>query len=141
MTFRVPLRCCPPCRPCFANHQVRSGLLAALEALPPYALFGLVTFSHSVGLYDVRSKVPSVRYVPIKDGHAASSLPTTLSGGSWARCCLACHAATICWHDRGGRCCAHVHVWWCNLALAGGVGSGQARAPLGFNISCRLSVS
>ena len=54
---------------------VRSALLAALEALPPSAVFGLVTFSDKVGVcmgscpYEV--KVPLVHeYV-----HSDSALP------------------------------------------------------------------
>eukprot|EP00195_Chlamydomonas_chlamydogama_P017072 CAMPEP_0202896248 /NCGR_PEP_ID=MMETSP1392-20130828/5266_1 /ASSEMBLY_ACC=CAM_ASM_000868 /TAXON_ID=225041 /ORGANISM="Chlamydomonas chlamydogama, Strain SAG 11-48b" /LENGTH=777 /DNA_ID=CAMNT_0049581523 /DNA_START=303 /DNA_END=2636 /DNA_ORIENTATION=+ len=44
---------------------VRSALLAALEALPPGALFGLITFSNKLGLHDLRSPTPAVRYIPI----------------------------------------------------------------------------
>lgn len=90
--FTILPLCLPDCFPylTFTLHlaarratraaQVRSGLLAALEALPPYALFGLVTFSNRIGLHDVRAPAPAVRYVPIREGPAASSLATALSG-------------------------------------------------------------
>ncbi|KAG2486738.1 hypothetical protein HYH03_014664 [Edaphochlamys debaryana] len=42
---------------------VRSSLEAALEALPPVTRFALITFSHRLGLHDVRAAHPSVRYV------------------------------------------------------------------------------
>ncbi|KAG1363565.1 protein transport protein sec24 [Cocos nucifera] len=42
---------------------VKSALLAALEALGPGSLFGLVTFSHKIGLYDVQGPVPVVKNV------------------------------------------------------------------------------
>ncbi|KAL3530385.1 hypothetical protein ACH5RR_009707 [Cinchona calisaya] len=42
---------------------VKSALLAALEALGPGSLFGLATFSHKVGLYDVQGPIPVVRNV------------------------------------------------------------------------------
>jgi len=44
---------------------VKSALLAALEALPPGSLFGLVAFSHKISLYDVQGDVPVVKNVPI----------------------------------------------------------------------------
>nr|XP_024383708.1 protein transport protein Sec24B-like isoform X2 [Physcomitrium patens] len=44
---------------------VKSSLLAALEALNAGALFGLITFSHKIGLYDVQGPVPVVKYVSI----------------------------------------------------------------------------
>ncbi|CAM6129440.1 unnamed protein product [Calypogeia fissa] len=44
---------------------VKSSLLAALEALSPGSLFGLVTFSHKIGLYDIQGAVPVVKYVII----------------------------------------------------------------------------
>jgi hypothetical protein len=44
----------------------KNSVLAGLEALAPNALFGLATLSSDrVGLYDVRGKVPSVKYVPL----------------------------------------------------------------------------
>ncbi|GAB4824695.1 Protein transport protein S23 D [Ancistrocladus abbreviatus] len=49
----------------------KSALLAALEALVPGALFGLATFSHKLGLYDVQGPVPVVKHVfipPDSDG-------------------------------------------------------------------------
>ncbi|CAL9107942.1 unnamed protein product [Musa textilis] len=42
---------------------VKSSLLAALEALVPGSLFGLVTFSHKVGLYDVQGPIAVVKNV------------------------------------------------------------------------------
>jgi hypothetical protein len=56
---------------------VKSALLAALEALPPAALFGLVTFSHKLGLYDVQGDVPVVKNVAIPSS-ADSALPLDL---------------------------------------------------------------
>ncbi|XP_031503829.1 uncharacterized protein LOC116266660 isoform X1 [Nymphaea colorata] len=50
---------------------VKSSLLAALEALVPGSLFGLVTFSHKVGLYDVQGPIPVVKNIfipPDADG-------------------------------------------------------------------------
>lgn len=44
---------------------VKSSLLAALEAINPGALFGLITFSHKIGLYDVQGPIPVVKYVSI----------------------------------------------------------------------------
>ncbi|XP_010557420.1 PREDICTED: protein transport protein SEC23 [Tarenaya hassleriana] len=41
----------------------KSALLAALEALSPGALFGLATFSHKIGLYDVQGPIPVVKNV------------------------------------------------------------------------------
>ncbi|KAK6926568.1 Sec23/Sec24, helical domain [Dillenia turbinata] len=49
----------------------KSALLAALEALAPGSLFGLATFSHKLGLYDVQGPVPVVKNVfipPDSDG-------------------------------------------------------------------------
>ncbi|KAK6936224.1 Sec23/Sec24, helical domain [Dillenia turbinata] len=49
----------------------KSALLAALEALGPGSLFGLATFSHKLGLYDVQGPVPVVKNVfipPESDG-------------------------------------------------------------------------
>nr|XP_009411948.1 PREDICTED: protein transport protein SEC23-like [Musa acuminata subsp. malaccensis] len=42
---------------------VKSSLLAALEALVPGSLFGLVTFSHKVGIYDVQGPIAVVKNV------------------------------------------------------------------------------
>ncbi|XP_059627638.1 protein transport protein SEC23 D [Cornus florida] len=41
----------------------KSALLAALEALGPGSLFGLATFSHKMGLYDVQGPIPVVKNV------------------------------------------------------------------------------
>lgn len=49
----------------------KSALLAALEALAPGSLFGLATFSHKLGLYDVQGPIPVVKNVfipPDSDG-------------------------------------------------------------------------
>ncbi|KAL8138195.1 hypothetical protein V2J09_004196 [Rumex salicifolius] len=53
----------------------KSGLLAALEALAPGSLFGLATFSHKLGLYDVQGPIPVVKHVFIPpDSDATLSL-------------------------------------------------------------------
>mmetsp|Transcript_68432 Transcript_68432/g.216567 ORF Transcript_68432/g.216567 Transcript_68432/m.216567 type:complete len:252 (-) Transcript_68432:72-827(-) len=57
---------------------VKSSLLAALEALAPSALFGLITFSHKVGLYDVHGSVPVVKSVPLSPEGGSSSPPATV---------------------------------------------------------------
>ncbi|KAK9122802.1 hypothetical protein Sjap_012404 [Stephania japonica] len=44
---------------------VKSAILAALEALAPGSLFGLATFSHKLGLYDVQGPVPLVKNILI----------------------------------------------------------------------------
>ncbi|XP_038723102.1 protein transport protein Sec24-like At3g07100 isoform X2 [Tripterygium wilfordii] len=41
----------------------KSALQAALEALAPGSLFGLATFSHKIGLYDVQGPIPVVKNV------------------------------------------------------------------------------
>jgi len=51
---------------------VKSSLLAALEAIGPGSLFGLVTFCHKIGLYDVQGPIPVVKHIMIPadmDGH------------------------------------------------------------------------
>ncbi|KAH7295490.1 hypothetical protein KP509_27G051600 [Ceratopteris richardii] len=56
---------------------IKSALLAALEALEPGVLFGLATFSHKIGLYDVQGPVPVVKSVfipPELDGHVPIEL-------------------------------------------------------------------
>uniref|UniRef100_A0A0D9W4N9 Sec23/Sec24 trunk domain-containing protein n=1 Tax=Leersia perrieri TaxID=77586 RepID=A0A0D9W4N9_9ORYZ len=40
---------------------VKSALLAALEAISPGSLFGLLTFSSKIGLYDVQGPIPIVK--------------------------------------------------------------------------------
>ncbi|KAK9831909.1 hypothetical protein WJX81_008153 [Elliptochloris bilobata] len=57
---------------------VRGALAAALEALPPTALFGLVTFGTQVELWDVRGPVPAVRCVALTPDGAA---PTAVDLG------------------------------------------------------------
>lgn len=42
---------------------VKSGLLAVIEALPSFCLFGIAVYSDRVGLMDMRSEVPFVRFV------------------------------------------------------------------------------
>ncbi|EFJ23029.1 hypothetical protein SELMODRAFT_104389 [Selaginella moellendorffii] len=44
---------------------VKNSLLAALEAIRAGSLFGLVTYSHKIGLYDVQGAVPVVKHVVI----------------------------------------------------------------------------
>ncbi|KAG9440267.1 hypothetical protein H6P81_020432 [Aristolochia fimbriata] len=51
---------------------VKSALLAALEGLGPGSLFGLVTFSHKIGLYDVQGPIPVVKNVFIPPDTDAS---------------------------------------------------------------------
>ncbi|KAJ7948001.1 sec23/sec24 transport family protein [Quillaja saponaria] len=49
----------------------KSALLASLEALAPGSLFGLATFSHKLGLYDVQGPIPVLKNVfipPDTDG-------------------------------------------------------------------------
>ncbi|XP_072970567.1 protein transport protein SEC23 D-like isoform X2 [Typha angustifolia] len=56
---------------------VKSSLLAALEALAPGSLFGLVTFSHKIGLYDVQGPLPVVKNIfipPDSDGRLTIDL-------------------------------------------------------------------
>lgn len=55
----------------------KSALLAALEALGPGSLFGLATFSHKVGIYDVQGAIPVVKNVFIPPD-SESSLPVEL---------------------------------------------------------------
>jgi len=45
----------------------RAGILALIEALPPSALFGLVTVSSTVGVFDMRSAFPHCYNIPIPD--------------------------------------------------------------------------
>ncbi|CAD6263828.1 unnamed protein product [Miscanthus lutarioriparius] len=50
---------------------IKSALQAALEALSPGSLFGLLTFSSKIGLYDVQGPIPIVKNVfipPDSDG-------------------------------------------------------------------------
>ncbi|KAJ4980050.1 hypothetical protein NE237_010830 [Protea cynaroides] len=42
---------------------IKSAVLAALEALGPGSLFGLATFSHKIGLYDVQGPIPVVKNI------------------------------------------------------------------------------
>ncbi|XP_075521989.1 protein transport protein SEC23 D [Primulina tabacum] len=53
----------------------KSALLAALEALAPESLFGLATFSHKIGLYDVQGPIPVVKNVFIHpDSHVGLAM-------------------------------------------------------------------
>ncbi|KAL2984402.1 hypothetical protein AAZX31_12G085700 [Glycine max] len=56
---------------------IKSALLAALEALAPGSLFGLATFSHKLGLYDVQGPIPVVKNVFIPPD-AEGTLPIEL---------------------------------------------------------------
>ncbi|KAL6051129.1 Protein transport protein Sec24B [Balamuthia mandrillaris] len=51
---------------------VKSGLLGALKALPPSCLFGLVTFSGRVSVYDLASPVPHVKHVGVRSEGSCS---------------------------------------------------------------------
>ncbi|KAK8946391.1 hypothetical protein KSP39_PZI007161 [Platanthera zijinensis] len=56
---------------------IKSSLLAALEGLGPGSLFGLVTFSYKIGLYDVQGPIPVVKNVFIPP-ESDSRLPINL---------------------------------------------------------------
>lgn len=65
---------------------IKSALLAALEALGPGVLFGLATFSHKIGLYDIQGPVPVVKNViipPELDGHIPVDLEDVMPLGSF----------------------------------------------------------
>ncbi|AQK86237.1 sec23/sec24 transport family protein [Zea mays] len=57
---------------------IKSALLAALEALIPGSLFGLMTFSHKIGLYDVQGPIPLVKNVFIPPDLEEDGLPVAL---------------------------------------------------------------
>uniref|UniRef100_A0A0D9WH23 Sec23/Sec24 trunk domain-containing protein n=1 Tax=Leersia perrieri TaxID=77586 RepID=A0A0D9WH23_9ORYZ len=57
---------------------IKSALLAALEALIPGSLFGLMTFSHKIGLYDVQGPIPVVKNVFIPPDTEEDGLPVAL---------------------------------------------------------------
>ncbi|KAL6841473.1 hypothetical protein ACP4OV_028616 [Aristida adscensionis] len=57
---------------------IKSALLAALEALIPGSLFGLMTFSHKIGLYDVQGPIPVVKNVFIPLELEEDGLPVAL---------------------------------------------------------------
>ncbi|KAF6996105.1 hypothetical protein CFC21_012492 [Triticum aestivum] len=57
---------------------IKSALLAALEALIPGSLFGLMTFSHKIGLYDVQGPVPVVKNVFIPPDSEEDGLAVAL---------------------------------------------------------------
>ncbi|CAD7704801.1 unnamed protein product [Ostreobium quekettii] len=47
--------------------EIKNALATALEALPPYALFGLLSFDDRVSLYDVKGAVPSQKKIAVLD--------------------------------------------------------------------------
>jgi hypothetical protein len=53
---------------------IKAGLLAAIEAMPPTAHVGLLTYSDRIGMYDLRSYIPHVRYMPIPPGAEVCSM-------------------------------------------------------------------
>lgn len=55
---------------------VRNSLLSALLAIGPHALFGLVTLSSRIGVWDLQGSVPAVRHVAVasRGGDAGSAL-------------------------------------------------------------------
>jgi hypothetical protein len=55
--------------------MVQNALAAAVSALNPTDLFGIITFSDSLGVYDLRAACPSVRQVQVP---ANGQLPLTL---------------------------------------------------------------
>nr|GMD14410.1 protein transport protein Sec24-like At3g07100 [Ipomoea batatas]GMD17855.1 protein transport protein Sec24-like At3g07100 [Ipomoea batatas]GME05903.1 protein transport protein Sec24-like At3g07100 [Ipomoea batatas] len=57
---------------------IKSALLAALEGLGPGSLFGLATFSHKIGLYDVQGPIPVVKNVFIPP-ESEGALPMELA--------------------------------------------------------------
>jgi hypothetical protein len=57
---------------------IKSALLAALEGLGPGSLFGLVTFSHKIGLYDVQGPIPVMKNVFIYPESEDSAAPIEL---------------------------------------------------------------
>lgn len=56
----------------------KSALLAGLEGLSPNSLFGLVTVSDRIGLFDVKASRPSVRYVSLSQGEAGDAAQLAL---------------------------------------------------------------
>jgi len=68
---------------------VKSALLAALEALVPGSLFGLMTFSHKIGLYDVQGPIPLVKNVFIPPDLEEDGLPVALEDAMPLLCFLA----------------------------------------------------
>ena len=65
------------------NTEVKGVHLAAIN---PGALFGLITFSHKIGLYDVQGPIPVVKYVsipPDMDGKLPVDLDMAMSLSSF----------------------------------------------------------
>ena len=65
----------------------------SLAALEPGVLFGLATFSHKIGLYDVQGPVPVVKNViipPELDGHIPVDLEDAMPLSSFLApvCCI-----------------------------------------------------
>ena len=63
----------------------RAGILALIEALPPSALFGLVTVASTVGVFDMRSPFPHCYNIPIP---AEGEMPTGVMDVLPAECML-----------------------------------------------------
>jgi len=53
---------------------IKSGLQSTLHALPPMSLFGMVTFSDRIGIYDLQSSIPQVKHVIIPEVGSSCSL-------------------------------------------------------------------
>jgi len=51
---------------------IREGLQGALKALPPSSLFGLISFSDRIGVYDLKSPIPHVKHITIPETGACS---------------------------------------------------------------------
>ncbi|KAI4334227.1 hypothetical protein L6164_018943 [Bauhinia variegata] len=73
----------------------KSAVLAALEALAPGSLFGLATFSHKLGLYDVQGPIAVIKnfLAPVETckDRIASALETLRPTTSWERTTAAGH--------------------------------------------------
>lgn len=50
-----------------ALETIKTGLAAVIQALPPSSLFGLVTFSERIGVYDLRSPIPHIKHIAIHE--------------------------------------------------------------------------
>ena len=61
---------------------VKAGLMAAMEALPSFALFGMLLVSDSVGMVDMRSQSPAVKRIRVpagEDGDIALGLEEVMA--------------------------------------------------------------
>lgn len=68
------------------------GNVVLVTAIGPGALFGLITFSHKIGLYDVQGPIPVVKYVvipPDMDGRLPVDLDMAMP--------LPAFLAPVCW--------------------------------------------